>query len=97
MILPNHDIADIFWPDAEVEARWSEQLERACRHLSSFRRTKIRAIIVAEEYRGGEAEVQAVRALAEELSVVHGLAVSVVDRGDRLTVRLSRRARAASD
>jgi hypothetical protein len=97
MILPDYGTTRIEWPDAEAEARWTSELERACRHLSEFRRTRVRAIIVAEEYRGGEAEVRAVRSLAEQLAEDNGLGVSVVDRGDRLTVRLSRPAKSACD
>lgn len=97
MISPDHDIVDIVWPDAEVEARWVAELERACRHLSEFRHTRVRAIILAEPCQYGEAELRAVRSFAEQLAVEHGLAVSVVDRGDRLTVRLSRRANTAGD
>ncbi len=93
MILPDRQVAEIDWPDAEAEARWSCELERACRHLTAFRRAKVRAIVVADEYRGGEAELGAVRALAGELAREYGLDISVFDHGNRLAIRLSRRER----
>jgi hypothetical protein len=96
MILPDHEVVDIARPDAEVEACWAERLEQACRHLSGFRRAKVRVIIMADARRGGEAGDRAVRALAERLANEHGLSVSVVDHGDRLTVRLTRGARTAA-